>query len=735
MRLSAARMSAVTRAARTPARAGNGAPRLVRLALGLMLGALFLLPAPQAAAQNFLFEYDLGVKSFTVKLTATSRLFAFQLNYWPSGGGRTETKGPDDCVPRVKFYGPENNILECTFAFDPGDWTIRPRINQLGARDPWTYLHHPIEGRPENSLEIYIPAIDAPTGLTATADGDKQITLNWTAPTPPSGQSITGYAYRKKIAGDTSWDPWVNIGTATRRTVTGLSSRNYNFQVRARTGQGYGISSPTATAEAVAKLIFENNKPSVTTQPSGDGVTEELTLDWDFRFHYTHEAPTKQEWRTKVSHEVGDALPWSQWRDVAPTARSVSVSGASLGVGRHGSLIDFEVRATNPGGVTVGTKEYILAPKKTTNLTATSGEVRQVSLSWVGVDGHFVGYQYRQRKGQSAPWGNWNGVPGMDTRHTVTGLLDGEEYSFQVRAVGTDKGGTESFPAVATTLAKPARLTVTARRGDGEVELSWPVPAVPVTRYQYRQSSDGGTNWGGWTNTSDTAARHTVTGLTNGTEYSFQVQAENAAGQSPVSATVTATPSSTLLEPRELEAVPGDRQVTLLWTAPFGSPTKYQYRQSLDGGTSWTGWTDASGTDTRHVVTGLTADTEYSFQVRAVGISGPGPVSAIVTATTGSRPAAPRLSAEQVLSLDNPFSTTRVVELTWAYSGGPVTVWEFRVKPRSHFESEHGTWIQQMVSVVRLFQFWLRFRRRTSSSAPGFRWQVVPGIPESCVFC
>ena len=623
-----------------PVASAKRAPRLLRCALGLMLGALFLLPAPEAAAVNFLIDYEIDVQRLTVDLEATSFINNFEIEYWPpSGGGAVKTKYLRECVGGVAVSGPESNILKCILPFEPGAWEIQPRLRQVGDRG-WVYLNHRTEG---NSREIYIFAIEAPTGLTATADGDKQITLNWTAPTPPSGQSITRYEYRKKIAGDTSWDPWGNVqgGPVTRQTVTGLLSRNYNFQVRARTSQGYGISSPTATAEAVAKLIFENNKPSVTTQPSGDGVTEELTLDWDFRFHYTHEAPTKQEWRAKVSHEVGDALPWSQWRDVAPTARSVSVSSASLGVGRHGSRVDFEVRATNPGGVTVGTKEYIQAPKKTTNLTATSGEVRQVSLSWVGVDGHFVGYQYRQRKGQSAPWGNWNGAPGTATRHTVTGLLDGTEYSFQVRAVGSNEGGTESYPAVATTLAVPAQLTVTARRGDGEVELSWPAPAVPVTRYQYRQSPDGGTTWGGWTNTTGTAASHTVTGLTNGTQYSFQVRAENAAGQSPASATVTATPSPTLLEPRDLEAVPGDRQVTLRWTAPFGSPTKYQYRQSLDGGTTWTGWADASGTATRHVVTGLTADTEYSFQVRAVGVSGPGPVSAIVTATTGSRPAAP----------------------------------------------------------------------------------------------
>ena len=54
--------------------------------------------------------------------------------------------------------------------------------------------------------------------------------------------------------------------------------------------------------------------------------------------------------------------------------------------------------------------------------------------------------------------------------------------------------------------------------------------------------------------------------------------------------------------------------------------TGYQYRQSSDGGATYGAWTDIpySGFETdSHTVTGLTASTQYSFQVRVMyGVQG-----------------------------------------------------------------------------------------------------------------
>ena len=89
----------------------------------------------------------------------------------------------------------------------------------------------------------------------------------------------------------------------------------------------------------------------------------------------------------------------------------------------------------------------------------------------------------------------------------------------------------------------PQNFTATA--GDGEAALSWTAPAnsgdvSAITKYEV--SSDNGESW------VDAASNtgHTFTGLTNGTEYTFQVRAVNADGNG-AAATVKATPMAPII--------------------------------------------------------------------------------------------------------------------------------------------------------------------------------------------
>ena len=106
-------------------------------------------------------------------------------------------------------------------------------------------------------------------------------------------------------------------------------------------------------------------------------------------------------------------------------------------------------------------------------------------------------------------------------------------------------------------LSEVQGLSTTA--GDQQVQLSWSEPAgdggSPITRYQYRVSADGGDTWyPDWTDVpdgpdSDTSqaneTSYTVTDLSNGTEYTFEVRAVNALGNGE-STSVTETPETAL---------------------------------------------------------------------------------------------------------------------------------------------------------------------------------------------
>ena len=92
---------------------------------------------------------------------------------------------------------------------------------------------------------------------------------------------------------------------------------------------------------------------------------------------------------------------------------------------------------------------------------------------------------------------------------------------------------------------KPAGLAAAA--GDGSVTLGWTDPDNPtITKWQVRRKAGGG-EWGEWEDiagSDDETASHEVSGLDNGTAYSFGVRAVNGAGNGAASDAVTATPAA-----------------------------------------------------------------------------------------------------------------------------------------------------------------------------------------------
>ena len=147
----------------------------------------------------------------------------------------------------------------------------------------------------------------------------------------------------------------------------------------------------------------------------------------------------------------------------------------------------------------------------------------------------------------------------------------------------------------------------------------------------YEVSTDDGT---AWVSTGATTTSHTITGLDKGTEYDVKVRAVNSAGDGTASATVTKTTDTTVPNaPTGLGVTVGETTADLSWTAPSdnGGDTITSYEVSSDDGTAWA---DTGDADLTYQITGLTADTEYDFKVRAVNSEGSGTASATVTDTT-----------------------------------------------------------------------------------------------------
>jgi hypothetical protein len=95
----------------------------------------------------------------------------------------------------------------------------------------------------------------------------------------------------------------------------------------------------------------------------------------------------------------------------------------------------------------------------------------------------------------------------------------------------------------------PAPTGLTAIGGNGQATLSWTAPTgviaqAPVSDYVVQLSSNSGSSWTTFSDGTSTSTSATVTGLTNGTAYTFRVAAVNGIGTGAYSAASAAvTPS------------------------------------------------------------------------------------------------------------------------------------------------------------------------------------------------
>ena len=192
-----------------------------------------------------------------------------------------------------------------------------------------------------------------------------------------------------------------------------------------------------------------------------------------------------------------------------------------------------------------------------------------------------------------------------------------------------------------------------------------------VINYDYRQDDGGGSGWGDWQNFTTTTNSRTVTELSNGTTYSFQVRANNSQGPGPDGDTVTTTPSGPPAAP-DLRATPGDVSMRLYWAnLNDATITKFQYRKGITPENpevavvwdpDWEDITGSSATTVDHAVTGLTNGTEYTFEVRAVNDGGDG-----AAATVNATPTDATRTPSQMLNLRATVTGVR------GGSGGTVT--------------------------------------------------------------
>ncbi len=576
-----------------------------------------------------------------------------------------------------------------------------------------------------NSTQVAGPP--APTNFMATAGG-LQVALTWDA--PASGSGVTRHEYRFKTDGGypTMWeqidDSAPGGANEASFTVTGLTGGTaHTFQLRAVSAAGNStaaedgpvtpsaiLTPPTIDEVAVTSTPLLTSSGGSTPDTYGRGETIEVSVTFS-------EAVTATSGTDFVLSVAGrKRAPLMRGSGTATLVFGYTVLAADeddngIWIGDQSRTLVGNRNGTPQTGTITSETTDVAADLTHAALGQQSGHKVDGSLAPSGTNTApvFADGRVTRTVPENSEADTNVGAPipaAMDTNgDTLTYTMEGEDavsFTFvaSTRQITTKAGVDYDFEATKNSYAVTVRAsdgtasdTIAVRidltnvddapdaptslrytPGNGQVTLRWTTPAdnggATITDYEYKQD-DAGT----WKTTGGTTTRYTVTGLTNGTRYTFWVRAVNSIGESRASEPIFATPSEVTVPPdsdpdpvgppsppRDLTATAGDQAVELSWRRPAEDGgariVRYEYRQQ-EGDGPFGAW-QIIGEDpppTAHQVTGLTNGTSYTFQVRAVNQAGPGPAVRTTATPIGNTP--PVFAPPRRASSPRPLATPR----------------------------------------------------------------------------
>lgn len=281
-------------------------------------------------------------------------------------------------------------------------------------------------------------APSAPTGVTAIP-GDGSALVSWDAVVAPTGESITAYVVKSSKGKGCSTDGSLSC------TVTGLKNGVSDVvKVRAEVGRK---SSPYSTPETVVAGV-----PTAPTDVSASAGSSRATVSFS--------APSNDNGSTITGYQV-TAIDSTDVANGGETARGVASPITVTGL-TNGDSYTFTVTATN--GVGTGpasapslpiTPETI--PGAPSDVTATAGN-DQATVTFTAPGGPVTAYLVKATDVTATANGGQTAM-GPTSPITVTGLTNGNSYTFTVTAFNGSVEGNPSAPSAPVTPNGPPTLT------------------------------------------------------------------------------------------------------------------------------------------------------------------------------------------------------------------------------------------------------------------------------------
>ena len=448
--------------------------------------------------------------------------------------------------------------------------------------------------------------------LTLTALPNNIIQSDWTVPTD-NGFAITTYQLERSDDSGVTWNVITSINANTFQNTGLTNSVSYQYKVSATNQVG------TSAFSGAVAMIAGDIPSQVTGLAATTTTNTSIDLAWT--------APGSNGYAVTGYVIERSTDSGSTWSTLVADTQSTSVAYSDTGL-TNGLIYTYKVSGINSlgtGSASSMVSAYAGNVPDAPVLTLTALPNSIVQSDWtVPADNGFAITSYQIDK--SVDGGiTWTSLLSGNVNTTQdTGLTNGTSYQYRVSS--TNVVGISSYSTTGIIIAGDIPGAVTNTTGttqsDTQINLTWTAATpngYPVTGHVIEQSLDN-TTWNVIVADTQTAqASHTVSGLTEKTDYYYRVSAINQLGTGAISNTVqlhTFGPPDAI---GTVNATATSASATLSWAAPYdhGSPiTGYKIEVKDFNSGNWLNLTTV--TTTTYTQVNMISNTQYEYRVTAI---------------------------------------------------------------------------------------------------------------------
>jgi subtilase family serine protease len=469
------------------------------------------------------------------------------------------------------------------------------------------------------------------SNVVATSVSNSSETITWT--TDQASTSLVNYGTTAAYGSNSTVN--TTLVTAHAVTLTGLTAgTTYDFDVVSANAGAMSATSPNSTFMTTSA----SSPPMITNVATTNVTSSSATVTW-----------TTDQAATSVVN-FGTTTGYGSSASVAglTTAHSVTLTGLTAGTTYDFDVVSANAAAQSTTSVnsTFNTPASNATPPYVGYVAFWGVNNTGVTISWstdVPATGQLA-YGTTPALGQMSPL-----QTALTASHGVvlTTLNPGTTYYFVAQSTGangaTGYSTTYSFTTTGTqTIAAPVISNVVAASVSNTSEtITWTTDQASSSQVNY-----GLTTMYTLSSTLNTAlvTSHTVTltGLTAGTMYDFDVMSANASAESSTSGNSTFTTTGTAPAPMISNVSSSgvtSGTATITWTTDQAATSVVNYGVTNGYGST----ASVAGLTTAHsvVLTGLTANTTYDFDVVSANAANTSSTSGNATFKTLSNTAPP----------------------------------------------------------------------------------------------